>query len=103
MARNVIYRVSDVFVLDHQKIPIFACSPVYFTLVNFKKERNKMNKSKSKEYILEKRVDELESSIKNLLQYFTSGNEIEVQKATLTLNQIKSEFAHLFPDYKFTR
>ena len=62
-----------------------------------------LGNSKLKEYILEKRVDELESSIKNLLKYFTSGNDIEVEKVTLTLNQIKSEFAHLFPDYKFTR
>ena len=59
--------------------------------------------SKLKEYILEKRVDELESSIKNLLKYFTSGNDIEVEKVTLTLNQIKSEFGHLFPDHKFTQ
>ena len=62
-----------------------------------------LGNSKLKEYILEKRVDELESSIKNLLKYFTSGNDIEVEKVTLTLNQIKSEFGHLFPDHKFTQ
>ena len=52
---------------------------------------------------IHKRNQELESSIKNFLKYFTSGNTVEVEKVTLTLNQIKSEFGHLFPDYKFIK
>ncbi len=52
---------------------------------------------------IHKRNQELESSIKNFLKYFTSGNAVEVEKVTLTLKQIKSEFGHLFPDHKFIK
>lgn len=67
------------------------------------KQRYEMVSNENSLIEIYRRNQELESSIINLLKYFTSGNDIEVEKVTLTLNQIKSEVGHLFPDHKFTQ
>lgn len=44
----------------------------------------------------------LDNAVKTLLGYFTSGNSIEIEKATIPTSVVKDLFSEFFPSHQWT-